>query len=106
MEIYCILATNLQLKLQLTVAMATASILVFLLFLYSLLDACLLARRIKKAERKLQKFKKEQIRRDSTQNLNAELWYPDLSVYRCINDPDFTVEKGEQWSYIGPNPWF
>ena len=80
--------------MQLTVGLVTGSFLGLLFFLYTLLDAYLLGRKIKKAKQRLEDFKRKQIRRDSTENLNAELWYPDLKVYRCINDPEFTVEKG------------
>lgn len=74
--------------------MATGSFLGFMFFLYTLLDAYLLGRKIKRAEKKLEEFRNKRIRRDSRENLNAELWYPDLNVYKCVNDPNFTVEKG------------
>lgn len=87
-------ATLIDFIMQLTVALATGSLLFFLFFLYTLLDAFLLSRKIKKARKKLADFKHKEIRRDSTENLNAELWYPDMKIYSCINDPNFTVEEG------------
>lgn len=89
--------------IQLTVGVATGSFLGFLFFLYTLLDACLLSRNIKKAERKLEELTNNQIRRDPTENLNAELWYPDPRVFLCINDPNFTAEKGIR---ISIKTWF
>ena len=78
-----------------TVALPTGSLLGLLFFLYTLLDAYLLNYKIKKSKMKLEEYKKNQIRRDPAENLNADLWYPNLKEYRCINDPKFTVEKGD-----------
>ncbi len=75
-------------------ALAVESFLAFAFLLYTIVDSCLLQRKIEEAQIKLEAFKNNLIRRNSTENLNAELWYPDLNEYRCINDPDFTVEKG------------
>ena len=74
-------------------AMLTASLVGFLLFLYTMVDSCFIGRRIQRTEHKLNEFKENVVRRDSTENLNAGLWYPDLDKYKCINDPDFTDEK-------------
>ena len=66
----------------------------------TLLDAFLLGRKIQKAKKKLEDFKKNEIRRDPGENLNAELWYPDLKDFRCINDPKFTPERGNTYARL------
>ena len=48
-----------------------------------------------RAQRKLEQFRKTVVRRDSTENLNTELWYPDLKFFKCVNDPGLTEEKGK-----------
>ena len=62
-----------------------------------MLSAWSLHRRIKNAKKKLADFEKKTFRRGSTEVLNAELWYPDLNEFRCVNDPNFTIEKGNSF---------
>lgn len=88
-----------------TVGLATGSLLGLLLFLYTLLDAYLLSYKIKKSKLKLDQYRKNQIRRDPTENLNVDLWYPNLKEFRCTNDPKFTVEKGISYNYSNNNCW-
>lgn len=83
-----------------TVALPTGSLLGLLLFLYTLLDAYLLSYKIKKSKVKLEQYRKNQIRRDPTENLNVDLWYPNLQEFRCINDPKFTPEKAGIILYV------
>lgn len=70
------------------------SIFFFFFFLYTLLDTYWVGHRIKKVQQKFDEFKKNRIQRSSTEDLNAELWYPDLNEFKCVNDPDLTKEKG------------
>lgn len=75
--------------------MTIGGCLVFMFFWYTIFDAWLLSRKIKNAKMKLNNFEKNIIRRKSTEILNTELWYPDMNEYICVNDPDFSIEKGK-----------
>ena len=63
-------------------------------FVYTIFDSWLLSLKIASAKRKLEEFRSNLLRRAPDENLNAELWYPDMNKYICVNDPNFSEEKG------------
>ena len=69
-------------------------------FWYTIFNSWLLGKRIVRAKKKLDDFRSNLVRRDPTENLNAEIWYPDMEKYMCVNDPEFSVERGKFYEII------
>ncbi len=70
---------------------------VYAYFWYTVVDSWLLSLRIAEAKKKLEKFRSSILRRGPDEDLSAEIWYPDMNKYICVNDLSFTIEKGKSY---------
>jgi len=85
----------LKLLFQATFLFFIAGVLTYAYFWYTIFTSWLLSKRIVSAKKKLDDFKSKMVRRDPAENLNAEIWYPDMRKYICVNNPEFSAEKGK-----------